>query len=85
MANQKEMNVELTEVQKNIFEKISKNETNDLKNILVHQKQNVDFIDENGMTPLQHASYKGNKEAVQLLLDQVCKWQILKLGIKQKP
>lgn len=24
-----------------------------------------------GMTPLQHASYKGNKEAVQLLLDLV--------------
>lgn len=24
------------------------------------------------MTPLQHASYKGNKEAVQLLLDLVC-------------
>jgi ankyrin repeat protein len=32
---------------------------------------NVDIYDENGMTPLQHAAYKGNKEIVQMLLDQV--------------
>uniref|UniRef100_A0A182YKR0 Uncharacterized protein n=1 Tax=Anopheles stephensi TaxID=30069 RepID=A0A182YKR0_ANOST len=36
----------------------------------IQYKSCVDFVDENGMTPLQHAAYKGNKEAVQLLLDQ---------------
>jgi ankyrin repeat protein len=71
MASEKENKVDLSELQRSIFDKIGKNETNDLKNILAQFKENVDFVDENGMTPLQHAAYKGNKEAVQLLLDRV--------------
>ncbi|XP_053687633.1 ankyrin repeat and MYND domain-containing protein 2 [Sabethes cyaneus] len=62
--------VVLSAEQKTIFDRISKNEISELKLALAQYKQNVDFVDENGMTPLQHASYKGNKEAVQLLLDQ---------------
>ncbi|XP_055536162.1 ankyrin repeat and MYND domain-containing protein 2 [Wyeomyia smithii] len=62
--------VVLSTEQKTIFDRISKNEISELKLALAQYKQNVDFVDENGMTPLQHASYKGNKEAVQLLLDQ---------------
>ena len=57
-----------TDLQKRIFEAIAKNDTALLKTLLTG---GVDFTDENGMTPLQHACYKGNKEAVRLLLDQV--------------
>lgn len=62
---------ELSEVEKDIFEKIANNDVNGLKNALLQQKMKVDIYDENGMTPLQHAAYKGNKEIVQMLLDQV--------------
>lgn len=61
----------LTEFQREIFEKISKNEVCELKTLLAQTKVKMDFVDENGMSPLQHACYKGNKEIVQLLLDQV--------------
>uniref|UniRef100_A0A182M2T3 MYND-type domain-containing protein n=1 Tax=Anopheles culicifacies TaxID=139723 RepID=A0A182M2T3_9DIPT len=62
--------VVLTTDQQAIFDRISKNENSELKLLLSQYKSCVDFVDENGMTPLQHAAYKGNKEAVQLLLDQ---------------
>lgn len=61
----------LSELQKDIFDKITKNDVSGLKTQLAQLKGSVDFVDENGMTPLQHACYKGNKDAVQLLLDQV--------------
>lgn len=62
----------LTELQKGIFDKISKNEVGELKNLLSSLKgETADFFDENGMSPLQHSCYKGNKEAVQLFLDLV--------------
>ncbi|XP_053664772.1 ankyrin repeat and MYND domain-containing protein 2 [Anopheles marshallii] len=62
--------VVLTEDQQAIFNRIAKNENSELRLLLSQYKTSVDFVDENGMTPLQHAAYKGNKEAVQLLLDQ---------------
>ncbi|KAJ8952804.1 hypothetical protein NQ318_008121 [Aromia moschata] len=55
--------------EKEIFEAIDKNDVVLLKSLL-SEKQNVNIVDENSMTPLQHACYKGNKEIVQLLLDQ---------------
>lgn len=61
----------LTDVQKQIFEKISNNEVAELKTLLAANKIKMDFVDENGMSPLQHACYKGNKKIVQMLLDQV--------------
>jgi len=64
-------NDEMSDVEKDIFTKIASNDVNGLKNILVQQKIEVDIYDENGMTPLQHAAYKGNKEIVQMLLDRV--------------
>lgn len=64
-------NDEMSEVEKDIFAKIANNDVNGLKNIIVQQKIEVDIYDENGMTPLQHAAYKGNKEIVQMLLDRV--------------
>ncbi|XP_055376968.1 ankyrin repeat and MYND domain-containing protein 2 [Condylostylus longicornis] len=62
--------VVLNEFQSKIFEKISKNEVDDFKALLAVCKDTVNFVDKNGMTPLQHACYKGNKEIVQMLLDQ---------------
>lgn len=61
---------ELSEDEKKIFEAIEKNDILTLKALLTG-KQDVNIFDENLMTPLQHASYKGNKEMVQTLLDQV--------------
>lgn len=63
---------ELSETEKRIFEAIDKNDVALLKTLLIG-KQNVNILDENLMTPLQHAAYKGNKEIVQTLLDQVNK------------
>lgn len=62
--------IKLSENDKAIFEAIDKNDVGSLK-VLLLEKIDVNIIDENSMTPLQHASYKGNKEIVQLLLDQV--------------
>lgn len=62
----------LTEAERRIFDAIEKNDVSLLKTLLA-EKQNVNIRDENLMTPLQHAAYKGNKEMVQILLDQVCK------------
>lgn len=62
---------ELTALQKDIFDKIAKSDVNGLRFLLSQVTDTVDFVDENGMTPLQHACYKGNVEAVQMLLDQV--------------
>lgn len=61
----------MSDVKKEIFEKINNNKPEDLKAILAVNKIKVDFVDENLMSPLQHACYKGNKEIVQMLLDHV--------------
>lgn len=61
----------LTQLQREIFTKISNNQVDDLKTLLATNRIKVDFVDENGMSSLQHACYKGNKEIVQMLLDQV--------------
>ncbi|XP_031633079.1 ankyrin repeat and MYND domain-containing protein 2 [Contarinia nasturtii] len=60
----------LTDVQKKIFEAIPTGDIGDLKTLLAQLQGTTDFVDENGMTPLQHACYKGNTELVQTLLDQ---------------
>lgn len=71
----KEANAEEMEV----FGKISANDVNGLQNLLANLKLNsVDFVDESGMTPLQHACYKGNKEIAQIILDQVCEPKVLR-------
>ncbi|CAH2086153.1 unnamed protein product [Euphydryas editha] len=55
---------------KPIFNAIAQGDLTEFKNILAQHKGSVDFFDENGMTALQHAAYKGNKDMVQLLLDR---------------
>lgn len=57
------------EGEKNIFYYISENDVNGVKSLLPSTRG--DIFDEHGMTPLQHAAYKGNIEISQMLLDQV--------------
>lgn len=64
---------ESTAPEKTIFDAIAANDLDDFKTILGQHKDSVDFFDENGMSVVQHAAYKGNKDMVQLLLDRVCK------------
>ncbi|CAG9864028.1 unnamed protein product [Phyllotreta striolata] len=59
----------LSETEKQIFKAIETSDAVLLKTLLADAK-NVNIIDENSMTPLQHAAYKGNKDLVQALLDQ---------------
>lgn len=61
---------ELCAAEKEIFSAIEKNDAGWLRALLA-DKRDVNVLDENLMTPLQHACYKGNLEMVQLLLDQV--------------
>lgn len=59
------------ELQKEIFDKISNNDTIGLKTLLSSIKAKIQCVDEHGMSPLQYACFKGNKEMAQMLLDQV--------------
>lgn len=61
----------MSQLQKDIFQKISANEVEELKSLLSANKVKVDFVDEHGVSPLQHACYKGNQDIAQMLLDQV--------------
>lgn len=66
-------NDESTSSEKTIFDAIAQGDLTEFSNILTQHKGDVNFFDENGMTALQHAAYKGNKDMVQLLLDRVSK------------
>ena len=59
------------ELKKEIFDKIDQNKPDELKALLAVNKVKMDFLDENKITPLQHACYKGNKEIAQMLIDHV--------------
>lgn len=61
----------LSDLQQQVLKAIPKNDVFELKTLLAQLQGTADFVDENGMTPLQHACYKGNTEFVQILLDQV--------------
>lgn len=61
----------LSNVQRGVFDAISVNDVGKLKEYLGQLHGTVNYVDENGMTPLQHACYKGSIELVQILLDQV--------------
>lgn len=66
------MDKALITTEKEILDKVSSNDVNGIQSMFADLKLvSVDFTDENGMTPLQHACYKGNKEIAQILLDQV--------------
>lgn len=53
-----------------LIELVTTREYNDLKKaLLTGECGPVDVLDKNGMTPLQHAAYKGDFKACQLLID----------------
>lgn len=60
------------EVTREIFKTIFVNDFDGLQKIYAKQNDlGTDILDEHGMTPLQHASYKGNEQMVRWLLDRV--------------
>lgn len=61
----------LSEMEKLVFEKLTSNDTNAFQQLVTQLKGGVNFIDDNGMSPLQHACCKGNKNAVEVLLNMV--------------
>lgn len=61
-------NPQLDDVQRQLLDRLAKNDTSGFKQLLVGVK-NVNFVDDSGMSCLAHASFKGNREAVQVLLD----------------
>ncbi|XP_014229285.1 ankyrin repeat and MYND domain-containing protein 2 [Trichogramma pretiosum] len=65
-----ESDVKMQNLRKEVFDKITNNQTDDLRALINVNDLKINFVDEFGMSPLQHACYKGNKEIVQMLLDQ---------------
>lgn len=60
------------ELTREIFKTIFVNDFDGLQKIYAERDDlSTDILDEHGMTPLQHASYKGNEEMVRWLLDRV--------------
>lgn len=58
-------------VKDDIFYRISKDDESGVTEFLTKDKKLVNSLDEHGMTPLQHAAYKGNKSMCQMLFDYV--------------
>ena len=57
--------------EKRIFEEVSKDNLQAVGEILRSGAVSVDITDEHGMTPLQHAAYRGNEAMCRMLLDLV--------------
>ncbi|CAG7828652.1 unnamed protein product [Allacma fusca] len=58
------------ETEATIFTLISKDDVQGVTEILRTGSVNVDIVDEHGMTPLQHAAYRGNETMCRMLLDR---------------
>lgn len=69
-SKEKNPNTHLSALQKDILDAIAKKDLTRLKQNLVELKSPIDFYDDSGMTPLQHAAFKGDKTAVELILDR---------------
>lgn len=67
--DQEPKTVELSGVQQQALDKLSENDVAGLKALLASPDLDVNFCDLNGMTLLQHAAYKGNKDMTQMLID----------------
>lgn len=70
MTEESKKIVQLDDVQRQLLDYLAKNDTSGFKQLLSGVR-NVNFVDDTGMSCLAHASFKGNREAVQLLLDMV--------------
>jgi len=54
-----------------VFAKVASGDVIGVQAILSEGSVSVNCVDEHGMTPLEHAAYRGNKDMCQLLLDCV--------------
>jgi ankyrin repeat protein len=54
-----------------VFELVKKQDVEGLRRVLRDDSFSPNVYDVDGMTPLQHAAYRGNLELCQLLLDRV--------------
>jgi len=54
-----------------VFKAIFVNDFDGLQKIYAKHDLSTDILDEHGMTPLQHAAYKGNEQIVRWLLNRV--------------
>ncbi|XP_060081894.1 ankyrin repeat and MYND domain-containing protein 2-like [Ylistrum balloti] len=58
-----------TELEKKIHDAVTQGKADEVKLLLKENTvKNVDFLDDTGMTPLQHAAFRGKTELCQLLL-----------------
>lgn len=62
---------EKEDLEKLVFKYIAENNYNELRSLFSQYKLKANIYDKDGMTPLQHACYKRNKDIVELLLEQV--------------
>lgn len=63
------------EMPKEVFNAIFVNDFDGLRKLYAERADlGTDILDEHGMTPLQHAAYKGNEQIVRWLLDRVSWW-----------
>ncbi|XP_013406731.1 ankyrin repeat and MYND domain-containing protein 2 [Lingula anatina] len=58
----------LSELEKKMLDSISDGKVDEVKHLLNEPDVRVDCMDTHGMTPLQHAAYKGKKAVCELLL-----------------
>lgn len=63
-------------VTQDVFKAIFVNDFDGLQKIYAKHDLSTDILDEHGMTPLQHAAYKGNEQIVRWLLNRVSDCQI---------
>lgn len=61
--------MENSELSKNLFKYTVENNINEVKSLINDSKLSVNCYDEQGMTPLQHAAFKGYYDLCKLLLD----------------
>lgn len=61
---------------RDVFKAIFVNDFDGLRKIYEQHSLSTDILDEHGMTPLQHAAYKGNEQIVRWLLDRVNDWKM---------
>lgn len=60
-----------TTAEEMLFKAIFVNDFDGLRRLYDGHGLSADVLDEHGMTPLQHAAYKGNERMVRWLLDKV--------------
>ncbi|XP_035217493.1 ankyrin repeat and MYND domain-containing protein 2-like [Stegodyphus dumicola] len=60
---------ELSDAEKELFKYTQERNYEEVKRLLTTENVSVDCVDDDGMTPLQHAAYKGDYKLCKLLLD----------------